>query len=326
MSSSPERKLALKKERGEVSEKLYGLLLHLYHHWGPLGNNDPYFETVIDAVIAQEKTPYRFEPYHKAIRSPFDYYKLGIDFAKPLVEENVIENPAILDTMEAQLKKGENVILFSNHQTEMDPQLISLALEKGHAKLAEEMIFVAGDRVISDPIAIPFSLGRNLLCIYSKRHIDNPPEKRHEKLLHNQKTMKRMKDLLTEGSKCIYVAPSGGRDRKDSKGAVPVAAFDPNNIEMFRLMAHHAQAKTHFYPFSLATHDILPPPQQIEKELGEKRKVEKRKALYYFAPELDMDHFPGNELSDRMERRQALSDYIWEEVSKNYHLLLKRYV
>ena len=43
------------------------------------------------------------------------------------------------------------------------------------------MIFVAGERVITDPLAIPFSMGSNLLCIYSKRYIDHPPEKKIEK-------------------------------------------------------------------------------------------------------------------------------------------------
>ena len=39
-----------------------------------------------------------------------------------------------------------------------------------------DTIFVAGDRVQTDAIAVPFSMGRDLLCIYSKRHMNNPPE------------------------------------------------------------------------------------------------------------------------------------------------------
>ena len=53
-----------------------------------------------------------------------------------------------------QLAKGDNVILLANHQTELDPQAISLLLEKTHPRIAEEMIFVAGHRVVSDPLAI----------------------------------------------------------------------------------------------------------------------------------------------------------------------------
>jgi len=73
-----------------------------------------------------------------------------------------------------------------------------ILLEKTHAKFGEELIFVAGTRVTSDPFAIPFSMGRNLLCIHSKKYIDTPIEKKHEKLMHNKRTMERMVDLLNE--------------------------------------------------------------------------------------------------------------------------------
>jgi len=85
----------------------------------------------------------------------------------------------------------------ANHQTEIDPQFISLLLEKEYSKLAKDMIFVAGDRVILDQLAIPASMGRNLLCIYSKKHIHNPPDLMETKRLHNKKTM----GLMSETSK-----------------------------------------------------------------------------------------------------------------------------
>ena len=70
------------------------------------------------------------------------------------------------------------MIFLANHQIEADPQAISLLLDDLYPNFAENMIFVAGERVITDPFAIPFSMGRNLLCIYSKRYIDHPPEKK----------------------------------------------------------------------------------------------------------------------------------------------------
>ena len=35
-------------------------------------------------------------------------------------------------------------------------------------------------------MAMPFSMGRNLLCIYSKRHLGHPPEQRAAKQKHNR--------------------------------------------------------------------------------------------------------------------------------------------
>lgn len=48
-------------------------------------------------------------------------------------------------------------------QTEADPQVISLLMEReGYGDMASRLINVAGHRVTTDPLAIPFSMGRNL--------------------------------------------------------------------------------------------------------------------------------------------------------------------
>eukprot|EP00438_Fugacium_kawagutii_P004568 Skav202826 [mRNA] locus=scaffold3852:192174:193262:- [translate_table: standard] len=46
-----------------------------------------------------------------------------------------------------KLAKGENVVLMANHQTEADPQVLSLLLQReGYEELAEKCIFVAGHK------------------------------------------------------------------------------------------------------------------------------------------------------------------------------------
>ena len=52
--------------------------------------------------------------------------------------------------------------------------------------------------------------------------------------------MKTMQQLMTDGGKCIWVAPSGGRDRPSDDGKYEVAPFDSKSIEMFRLMSAKA--------------------------------------------------------------------------------------
>jgi glycerol-3-phosphate O-acyltransferase len=70
-------------------------------------------------------------------------------------------------------------------------KVISVLLEKyGLSKLAEKMIFIAGHKVTSDPVCIPFSMGRNLICIHSKKHIKNPPEDIPRKQAQNLESMK----------------------------------------------------------------------------------------------------------------------------------------
>lgn len=254
---------------------------------------------------------------------PFDYYKFSLDFIRPLIDlsHSTVLGIDVLAKIDRELKKNENVILLANHQTETDPQAIAILLEKTHPHIGEKIIYVAGERVVTDPLAIPFSMGCDLLCIYSKRYIDHPPELKAQKQLHNKNTMELMSRLLKEGGKIIYVAPSGGRDRRGPQGDVEVAPFDPASIEMFYLMARKAKTPTHFYPFTLATYDLLPPPETVQKELGEAR-VAKRSPIHIaFSPEFDMEIFPGSEENEKTIRRKARADAIWNLVNSYYQRL-----
>src|SRR5579872_1607182 len=238
-----------------------------------IGDDDSMLRLFIQLVQNQLKHPFTFEPYHQKVRHPIDYYQFGLDFIRPLIDiaHSTVQGGGILDQIDQQLKRKENVVLLANHQTETDPQAISILLEKTHPHIGEKIIYVAGERVVTDPLAVPFSMGCDLLCIYSKRYIDHPPELKAQKQLHNKNTMELMCRLLQEGGKIIYVAPSGGRDRRGEHGEIEVAPFDPASIEMFILMARKAKTPTHFYPFTLSTYDLLPPPETIQKELGEAR-------------------------------------------------------
>ena len=311
-------------ETGKLPQKIATILESFYESYletvGSEERTNPLFITFLEHVVQQCSDPYIFEPYHERIRKPFDYYTFGLDFLRPLVDKSssAIFGEERLDKITKYLKKGHNVIFLSNHQTEADPHALSLLLEERYQDLGEEMIFVAGERVTTDPLAIPFSMGRNLLCIYSKRYIDQPPELKHQKQLHNKKTMQLMSGLLKEGGKCIYVAPSGGRDRRNAKGEIEIAPFDPQSIEMFYLMAKKSKTPTHFYPMALGTYELLPPPEMIQVELGETRSIKRAGIHLAIGPEIDMEHFPNAENPDKHVRRKSRADYIWELVHQDY--------
>lgn len=281
------------------------------------------FTLFTELVVKHLETKESFGLFHKSLRHPFDYYAFGLDFIRPLIDfsKSRVFRPEIVETMVDQLARGENVILLANHQTEPDPQIISLLLEKEHPTFASELIFVAGHRVVTDPLAIPMSLGCNLLCIYSKKHIDHPPEEKPYKVSHNQRTMKKMGELLSKGGVCIYVAPSGGRDRPDAEGNLSVAPFDPHNIEMFWLIAQQASQPVHFYPLALSTYSLLPPPNHVEREIGEKRQAQHVPVHLAFGKELDMELFSKDERFDKKEKRQKRADYIWKLVSDDYKMI-----
>lgn len=282
-------------------------------------------EILAEQAVKQIQHPFRFESYHKRILKPFNYYEFGLNFIRPLIDlkGSSVQGLENADAIIKQIEDGENVVLFANHQTEPDPQIISILLEKTHPFLAEEMIFVAGHRVITDPLATPFSKGRNLLCIYSKKHIEHPPELKAEKLLHNQRTLKKMAELLSKGGKCIYVAPSGGRDRINASGVVEVAKFDPQSIDLFLLLAQRAKKPTHFYPLALSTFHLLPPPNSIEKEIGEKRHANSIPVHLSFGNEILLENLPEDPSLKKIENRTRRADFIWQLVENSYLALPK---
>lgn len=327
-----QKKLKQSVQSGKLDSDLEAILSNFFLSYKEAAQENGYqlpeidalLDKYLDCVFKQLAKPFTFEPFHQRVVKPLDYYHLGLDLIRPLIvfSESRVLGLENVKQMEAQLNEKENVILFANHQTEPDPQAISLLLEATHPKLAEEIIFVAGHRVISDPLAVPLSKGRNLLCIFSKNYIENPPELKQEKRLHNQRTMKKMSQLLAEGGKCIYVAPSGGRDRPNSAGKVDVSKFDPQTIEMFWLMAQHSGHPTHFYPLALATYNLLPPPNSIKKELGERRQAHSTPIHIAFGKEIDMENHPGCDLIDKKQKRKMRSDFIWGQVKHDYSLLV----
>ena len=246
--------------------------------------------TYVRLILQQIKDPVKFKAYHEKQISPSDYFQFGLELFRPVVDSSqmILEGKEHLDKMMDQLKKGENVFFIGNHQTEPDPQFFSLVLEKDYPEIAENVVFIAGERVLVDPLAVPLSLGRNLLCIFSRKHMEFFPEEKAEKQRHNKRTMSLMADILSEGGKSIYVAASGGRDRVNLEGKVEVSNFDPQNIEMIYLMAKKAKVPTHFYPLTFVTHHLFPPPSTRSKELGEMRSITYGGLAVAFGKELDL--------------------------------------
>lgn len=327
------KRLKQYESKGKVPSNLATIIHNFFLSYGEAIEENGYkiedltgiLNQYLDLIVDQFTHPYTFKPYHHRITHPFDYYHFGLDLFRPLVDFSSSKVLGInhINIIQETLAKNENVIFLANHQTEPDPQAINLLLEKTHPKFAENIIFVAGHRVISDPLAAPFSKGCNLICIFSKRHLENPPEKKQEKLNHNQRAMKKLKELLSEGGKCIYVAPSGGRDRPNDNGDIEVGRFDPQSVEMFWLIAQQSGRPTHFYPLALATYHLLPPPNSIERELGERRHTHCTPIHMAVGSEIDMENIPGDEVGDKKQKRQNRADYVWKQVVEDYGKLCR---
>lgn len=248
------------------------------------------FKGMIKTYAQQLLEPYEFPSYHTAMRVPFDYYALGNEYVGNLVDwtRSVLGHPERWDALQAQLAAGHNVVLLANHQSEADAAFIPLLTSASHPGLGESVIYVAGDRVVTDLMAKPFSMGRNLLCVHSRKRMDDDPAAKPAKQRQNMRTLKEMERLLRDGGKLLWLAPAGGRDR-ERDGVLGPDAFDPSAVEMVRRLAtKKGAAPTHFYPFAMATAAVMPPPKALETRLGEKREVRFTGVGLSVGPEVDV--------------------------------------
>lgn len=245
-------------------------MMDAVHHAMTYGLNDKY-------TFGVTHTALRGNDPEEEEGNTIDFYKFGNDFFRPAIdtEHSLVLGEEALRKAVSQLEAGENVIFLANHQSEADPQVMSILLDDvGLPKNAANIVFVAGHKVTTDLLAIPFSMGRNLICIHSKKHIDADPESKPIKQKQNLAAMNGMLKKLKKGGAAIWVAPSGGRDRRNvESGEVPIAPFDQKTVDMFRLMGNKSKVPTHFYALSMVTYDLCPPPDFVQAGVGEQRNV-----------------------------------------------------
>jgi glycerol-3-phosphate O-acyltransferase len=160
-------------------------------------------------------------------------------------------------------------------------------------------------------------MGRNLLCIHSKKHIDADPESKPVKQKQNLAAMSELLGMFKQGGAAVWVAPSGGRDRRDLEtGEVPLAPFDRKTVDMFRLMGTKSKILTHYYPLSMVSYDLCPPPDFLEAGVGESRNVR-------FCP---IGIAVGDEVPNvgGAEGRKKFSELAFKTADENYHKLLEK--
>ncbi|KAH9687381.1 glycerol-3-phosphate acyltransferase [Citrus sinensis] len=196
-------------------------------------------------------------------------------------DEIVLSNMAVAFDRVLLDIEGHNIVLISNHQTEADPAIIALLLESTNPHVAENLTYIAGDRVITDPLCKPFSMGRNLICVYSKKHMLDVPELIEMKRKSNTRSLKEMALLLRGGSQIIWIAPSGGRDRPD-----PVTG--------------------EWYP--------------VEREVGEKRVISFHGAGLSVAPEISFaDIITASKNPE--EAKEVYTQAFYNSVTEQYNVL-----
>lgn len=150
--------------------------------------------------------------------------------------------------------------------------------------------------------------------------MNDDPELADMKKRANTRSLKEMAMLLRGGSKLIWIAPSGGRDRPDpvTKEWSP-APFDASATDNMRRLVEHAGVPGHIYPLAILCYDIMPPPAQVEKNIGEKRVVSFHGAGISVAPKIDFREVAGT-LEDP-EAKMVYTKALYDSVSQQYNVL-----
>ena len=279
--------------------------------------------SIADTVINQFTNPYKFPSRHEAITEPYDYFEFGQKYVGSLIDftKSYLGHRERFDEIEKQLEAGENVIILANHQSEADPGIWAHMLINTHPRLAKSVFYVAGDRVVSDPLCVPFSMGRNLFCVHSKRHMEDDPETKAEKSAMNRRTLGAMGEALGAGGSLLWIAPAGGRDRPGDDGVYVPAKFDPSAVELMRALAAKAEKRakrtTHLYPFAMYSAPLMPPPKTVEKGLGERRMVNFTGVGISVGEELDIEALTAG-ASTREETTAAVVQATYKAVCELY--------
>ena len=279
---------------------------------------------ILCRVFKEFVDPYTFPSHHERMLAPYNYYEFGQRYVRCMVDfaNSYIGHRERFADVSARLKRGENVILLANHQSEADPGVFALLLEKEFPALAENVIYVAGDRVIDDPLAKPFSMGRNLLCVHSKKYLDEDPATKPAKMKQNRTTLVKMQRLLNAGGNLLWIAPSGGRDRPDDAGYWKPAAFDVTTVELMKKLALNAKSKTALFPFAMWSWKIMPPPPKVQVELGEERIINFSGVGIALAEELDVDAIVEAAGAEGKEAEaKAVTEATWNAMNAEYEKL-----
>jgi len=116
----------------------------------------------------------------------------------------------------------------------------------------------------------------------------------------------------------LWLAPSGGRDRRSKETSqVEVSKFDPDAIETIRFVAARSGKPTHFFPMAVASYGLLPPPETVDVDMGEKRIVSHVPVNLWFGEELDMASLAPAD-ADKHEQREIRANAVMETVKEGY--------
>ena len=161
-------------------------------------------------------------------------------------------------------------------------------------------------------------MGKNLLCVHSKKHMDDDPALKPAKMKRNLNTVKAMGKLLKGGGLCMWIAPAGGRDRRGPDGGIVPDKFDPAAVEMMRKLGTKKTAASLLMVALDVRHHAPAGCQGEGGGRGANRQLHRRGALPGRGDRRGSRHGGVGRGSRRMRISPGARRIVWEKVNEEY--------
>lgn len=86
----------------------------------------------------------------------------------------------------------------------------------------------------------------------------------------------------------MHARSAGGRDRPKDDGTYKPDAFDPASVELMRNLLSRAKQPGHLLTMAMFSAPLMPPPNKVEKAVGERRITNWTPVGISLGPELDV--------------------------------------
>uniref|UniRef100_A0A2N9FXY2 Uncharacterized protein n=1 Tax=Fagus sylvatica TaxID=28930 RepID=A0A2N9FXY2_FAGSY len=98
------------------------------------------------------------------------------------------------------------------------------------------------------------------------------------------------------------------------------APFDTSSVDNMRRLVEHSGTPGHIYPMALLGHNIMPPPLEVEKEIGEKRFIAFHGVGLSVSPGISFSEI-STACENPEEAKEAYTQALYNVVTEQYNVL-----
>ncbi|KAI7989540.1 hypothetical protein LOK49_LG13G01872 [Camellia lanceoleosa] len=113
---------------------------------------------------------------------------------------------------------------------------------------------------------------------------------------------------------------SSGRNILMDPDIERIAPFDATSVDNMRRLTEHAGVPGHIYPLAILCYDIMPPPPQVEKDIGERRDISFHGVGISVAPPVCFQDIAASH-GDSEEAKMAYTQALYDSVVDQYNVL-----